>query len=98
MRFFFIQCDFETCVLSICLRHCVVSHFYYFLYFQIPVVKDLPVGENLHDHAMFGPISVGINKAIHVNEFSLLSPKQLWNYYKYGTGKLIHRVDRSTFI
>ncbi|XP_005111763.1 glucose dehydrogenase [FAD, quinone] [Aplysia californica] len=53
----------------------------------IPVVTDLPVGKNLHDH--FGiDVPIAVDKPITVSESSVTSLWSLLRYSLFGTGPL----------
>lgn len=52
-------------------------------YFQIDVVADLPVGENLQDHMMF-PVALSINQSLTVGPQELFG---FWSQLKYSLYK-----------
>lgn len=52
---------------------------------QIPVLADLPVGENLQDHLQV-PLFVELNSPVSLNVIKMLHPLQLWNYIRHGKG------------
>ena len=54
--------------------------------------KDLPVGDNLHDHVttMLGPFL--INKPILFDIVRSATPGVVWQYLKMGTGPLAATV------
>ncbi|XP_059159189.1 glucose dehydrogenase [FAD, quinone]-like isoform X3 [Physella acuta] len=54
---------------------------------QIPVVADLPVGENLQDHLMFD-LGVSINQSLTLSLDTLTSWWTMIEYYLFGTGPL----------
>ncbi|XP_060585043.1 oxygen-dependent choline dehydrogenase-like [Ruditapes philippinarum] len=54
---------------------------------DIPVVADLPVGENLQDHIFFG-LHSKINKSIGLTQESFKSFSSLISYQLFGTGPL----------
>ena len=47
--------------------------------FQIPVVADLPAGDNLHDHVFFD-YHVGVKDSVAVTPAELTS---FWTWLKY---------------
>jgi len=54
---------------------------------QIPLVKDLPVGENLMDHVSLGSLVVTINESISIRpKNSLEDPDAINDYLRYGGG------------
>uniref|UniRef100_U5EVL2 Putative glucose dehydrogenase n=1 Tax=Corethrella appendiculata TaxID=1370023 RepID=U5EVL2_9DIPT len=54
--------------------------------FNIPVISDLPVGENLQDH-MIAPVFIGLHKS-RPSEFDVTETMDhLFSYLKYGLGK-----------
>ncbi|XP_001946107.1 glucose dehydrogenase [FAD, quinone] [Acyrthosiphon pisum] len=54
---------------------------------RIPLVKDLPVGENLMDHVSLGSLVVSINESISITlKNSLEDPYAMNDYLRYGSG------------
>lgn len=47
--------------------------------FNIPVIKDLPVGQTLYDHIAYNGLVFKINQTI-ISKYDFLLPKQLFNY------------------
>ncbi|XP_059159179.1 glucose dehydrogenase [FAD, quinone]-like [Physella acuta] len=62
--------------------------------FKIPVLADLPVGENLQDHMTFD-VGVKINESLSVNPSSLGSPMNIQQYFTNGTGPLASTLAES---
>ena len=62
------------------------------LFLQIPVKKDLPVGDNLHDHVttMLGPFLV--DKPILFDIVRSATPSVVWQYLAHGSGPLAATV------
>ena len=60
--------------------------------FQIDVVADLPVGENLQDHMMF-PVALSINQSLTVGPQELFG---FWSQLKYSLykGGMLHTYHR----
>ncbi|XP_049847200.1 neither inactivation nor afterpotential protein G-like isoform X2 [Schistocerca gregaria] len=54
---------------------------------KIPVVSDLPVGMNLHDH-MNMPLYVSIDAPYSVTIDKIKSLQQIWDYFLHGKGLL----------
>ncbi|XP_047103177.1 neither inactivation nor afterpotential protein G-like isoform X2 [Schistocerca piceifrons] len=52
---------------------------------KIPVVSDLPVGMNLHDH-MNMPLYVSIDAPYSVTIDKIKSVQQIWDYFFHGKG------------
>ncbi|XP_050519818.1 glucose dehydrogenase [FAD, quinone]-like isoform X2 [Daktulosphaira vitifoliae] len=56
---------------------------------NIPLVKDLPVGENLMDHVALGSLTVLVNDTISLKSGKLIrDPKNLYNYVTNHDGPL----------
>ncbi|KAG9510874.1 Glucose dehydrogenase [FAD, quinone], partial [Fragariocoptes setiger] len=65
----------------------------------IPVVADLPVGNNLQDHIYPGGIHFSIDKPVSLNQKRVFTPKNLAKYMKLGQGPLTSTgVDGLAFI
>ena len=58
------------------------------LQFQIPLKKDLPVGNNLHDHVttMMGPFLV--SKPVLFDIVRSATPSVIWDFLRHGTGPM----------
>lgn len=52
----------------------------------IPLLEDLPVGQNLHDHLTFPGLSFLINKELSLSAYKLLTLKSISDYFVNGTG------------
>ena len=59
---------------------------------QIPVVADLPVGDNLQDHLQVPLFVELVNSSVSVNVAKVLRPTQLWNYFVHQKGKRISQT------
>ena len=57
--------------------------------FEIPVVKELPVGQTFKDSIMF-PVYFHVDDARvkTLNPLTLLNPKEIYNYFRHGKGAL----------
>lgn len=60
------------------------------LFLEIPgiaVVRDLPVGKQMYDHAAFAGVQFRVNDSIVLNQFDVtLNPKNIQDFYKRNTG------------
>lgn len=57
---------------------------------KIPLVSYLPeVGENLHDHLNV-PLYTSMESVGSLNFNNIMSPSQIWRYFKHGEGVLSH--------
>lgn len=52
----------------------------------IPVLQDLPVGKNLHDHLTYIGLPLIANDSAPVELSDLLNPFNIFNFLHYGTG------------
>ena len=57
----------------------------YILSIQIPIIEDLPVGQNLQDHIFF-PLLFYINESTMMDT---MNPMSIAKYIMYGTGKAV---------
>lgn len=53
---------------------------------QIPVIKDLPVGENLQDHVTTGLDIVLFDNSLSVNAMNVLNVMNIYDYFFNGQG------------
>lgn len=53
---------------------------------KIPVIKNLPVGNNLMDHVTTGLDLILLSKPLDFNLANFSSPISAWNYFIHGTG------------
>ena len=70
------------CMMKYIGTHALTNH----LMFQIPVKVDLPVGQNLMDHACFF-LPISINTSIVMTEDKLKSTWELVKYLSVGKGE-----------
>lgn len=54
--------------------------------FDIPVIQDLKVGYNLHDHSCINGLVFLLNRPLSVREGDVQNPADLFNYMFYGRG------------
>ncbi|XP_045521617.1 glucose dehydrogenase [FAD, quinone]-like isoform X2 [Pieris brassicae] len=54
--------------------------------FDIPILKELPVGKNLQDHIGTGLDLVLFNKSLSVNAFNCFNPIHIFQYFVEGQG------------
>lgn len=52
----------------------------------IPVLQDLPVGQNLHDHLTYPALSFLINQPLSLSPLQLINPKNIIDFLFNGTG------------
>ena len=62
----------------------------------IPVVANLPVGNNLHD-MVFTPLYYRINDQSQIDPFPTFDINNLYHYYQHSTGPLAHHPDLVTY-
>ena len=68
--------------------------FFFFSFFvllrnyQIPVISDLPVGENLQDHIYAGGILFTVEEKLSLSTKTVFTPTNLIKYFTKGTGPL----------
>lgn len=55
---------------------------------QIPLVADLPVGENLQDHIYAGGIHFSINQPVTLSHANSFNVANLMRYYRLGQGPM----------
>lgn len=55
---------------------------------KIPVLKNLPVGENLQDHVTTGLDLVLFNKSLSIGANDILNPIHMYQYFIHGKGPL----------
>lgn len=53
---------------------------------EIPVLKNLRVGHNLHDHVSLGGFTFLVNQPVAVNPPYILNPENLVDYFANGDG------------
>ena len=58
------------------------------LIFQIPLIADLPVGENLQDHIYPGGIHFTINQPVTLSHTNSFNVANLLRYYRQGQGPM----------
>ncbi|XP_040570452.1 glucose dehydrogenase [FAD, quinone] isoform X2 [Lepeophtheirus salmonis] len=70
------------------LMHSGVGHAQHLKDLNIPLVKDLPVGDNLQDHitTMLGPLLV--NQSASFDVIETMSFSTMWDYFVHGKGPL----------
>lgn len=56
-------------------------------YFQINVIKDLPVGQHLVDHVLTGIDLIMLNTSINFSMTNTLNPISVLNYFLFGKGR-----------
>lgn len=57
------------------------------MYFKIPVIADLAVGENLQDHVITGLDMVTLQKSLGLTLKDIMSPINIYRYFFKGKGK-----------
>lgn len=55
---------------------------------NIPIIKDLPVGENFQDHVTTGFDLLMFNKSLGLDGSDIVNPMNSYNYFLYGEGPL----------
>ncbi|CAB4066419.1 unnamed protein product [Lepeophtheirus salmonis] len=79
------------------LMHSGVGHAQHLKDLNIPLVKDLPVGDNLQDHitTMLGPLLV--NQSASFDVIETMSFSTMWDYFVHGKGPLTISSDAIIF-
>ena len=54
---------------------------------QIPIIADVPVGENLQDHVIADPVEFFTSYSVSVTPAKAENFMSAWAYYLFGTGK-----------
>lgn len=59
---------------------------------QIPVIQDLRVGFNLHDHSVVNGLDFTVNQPITMSESTVQRPRYMLDYFFRGTGPFTIRM------
>ena len=64
---------------------------------NIPIVADLPVGDNLHD-MVFVPLYYRISDPTLIDPLQYFTVENLYNYYTSSSGPLGHHPDGVAYL